>query len=391
MIILHKPASLVAVLLLAGMTAASAQTNNGALYYYQACLRYAQPDETMTQMLTEFRDGKIVSNETIRQHIEANRRVVEYIMRAADLPDCDWGYDYTQGMDLLLTHLASIKHITFLVAADARLLGEQGDYPAATSRCMAIHKMALNMTDRMIITYLMGLSLSNTANRTIQDLLPGLSGNVDALNQLRTQLTRFQDAFPSLQYAMTGEGEVLAVSIRKEKAADLVRDCALNENDPNTGLAATRILAGDEAFFERNRAHWSGTIAGIVAILDSGLPYVQMRDKLGDYVTQMTEGARSYPDATITGILLPATSRVYLLRTRSRAQSNALQTAIGLYAVRARTGQLPSVLPADAPADPFSGKPFLYEPASDHFTLRCQEKEESDKAEANSYEFKIKQ
>jgi hypothetical protein len=391
MITPHKNviASVIVVLLAAGLAMpAQPTTDNAALLYYQACLLYAQPDGTLEQILTDFRDGKIASNEAIRKHVEANRRVIGSVVKAADLPRCDWGYDYSQGLDITLVHLSSIRHITFLVAADARLSAEQGDYQTAIERCMTIYKMARQETDRMAVTYLVGVSMSALANRTIQDLLAGVSKEPQALNHLKAQLTQVQEAFPSLQYAITQEGQVCAASIRKEKAQDTARDLSQDEKDSGENLASQRILAGDETFFARNRAHWSNAIAGVVAVLDSKLPYVQMHAKLDEFSAQ-TESSKNNPDATFAAVLLPGISRIYLLTTRLQAHFNALQTAIGLYAIRARTGQLPDVLPADAPSDPFSGKAFVYERATDHFTLRCQEKEEPTKTEANQYEFKL--
>jgi len=384
--------SAVIALLAANMaTSALPETDNAALLYYQACLLYAQPDETMGQMLAEYRDGKIASTETIRKHVEANRHVIDFVVRAADMAQCDWGYDYSEGLDITLTHLSAIKRIAYLVVADARLLAEQGDYQTATDRCMALYRMGLHVTDRMAITYLVGVSVSALANRTVQDVLVEMSGDAKALNQLKIQLTRIQEAFPPLQYAISQEGQVLAASIRKEKAEDTVNDLAPDEKGSGADSAGARILAGDKAFFERNRTYWFNSIAALVSVLDSKLPYQQTHAKLDESVNQMTGSWRGNPDATFTSLLLPAVSRICLLTTRLQAQFNALRTATDLYAIRARTGQLPSVLPADAPVDPFSGKPFVYEVAADHFTLRCQEKEEATKAEANQYEFKIRQ
>jgi len=318
-------------------TSALPETDNAALLYYQACLLYAQPDETMGQMLAEYRDGKIASTETIRKHVEANRHVIDFVVRAADMAQCDWGYDYSEGLDITLTHLSAIKRIAYLVVADARLLAEQGDYQAATDRCMALYRMGLHVTDRMAITYLVGVSVSALANRTVQDVLVEMSGDAKALNQLKIQLTRIQEAFPPLQYAISQEGQVLAASIRKEKAEDTVNDLAPDEKGSGADSAGARILAGDKAFFERNRTYWFNSIAALVSVLDSKLPYQQTHAKLDESVNQMTGSWRGNPDATFTSLLLPAVSRICLLTTRLQAQFNALRTATDLYAIRART------------------------------------------------------
>ena len=53
--------------------------------------------------------------------------------------------------------------------------------------------------------------------------------------------------------------------------------------------------------------------------------------------------------------------------------------------------RLPDSLPAGAPLDLFSGRPFEYEKTQEGFILRCRVKEDATKTEANQYEFKIKQ
>lgn len=42
------------------------------------------------------------------------------------------------------------------------------------------------------------------------------------------------------------------------------------------------------------------------------------------------------------------------------------------------------------PLDLYSGQPFEYEKAPDHFTLRCRAKEDPVDAEVKWYEFKLK-
>jgi hypothetical protein len=96
------------------------------------------------------------------------------------------------------------------------------------------------------------------------------------------------------------------------------------------------------------------------------------------------------PDATFTALLLPAAHRLYLLTTRFQTHFNAVRTAIDLYIIKAQTGTLPDALPAGMPLDLYSGQPFEYEKAPDHFTLRCRAKEDPVDAEAKQYEFKLK-
>jgi hypothetical protein len=61
-------------------------TENAALVYYQAFLLYEKPEATLGQMLHDFQDGRIGPNETIRAHVEKNRRVIEYAVKLRLLP-----------------------------------------------------------------------------------------------------------------------------------------------------------------------------------------------------------------------------------------------------------------------------------------------------------------
>ena len=87
--------------------------------------------------------------------------------------------------------------------------------------------------------------------------------------------------------------------------------------------------------------------------------------------------------------LIPALSRIASLDIRNRTHFNAVKTALNLYIIRAKTGQLPDELPADMPKDMFSGEEFEYEKTNDGFVLRCQGKDLS-KDEIYQYEFKVK-
>jgi hypothetical protein len=393
MVILHTHQSRIiaatAVLLLAGATFAAAQTDNAALLYYQACLLYEKPDETMTNILADFRKGEIPANQAIRDHVEKNRRVIDFAVKAASLPNCDWGYDYAQGLDLTMPSLPTLRRVAFLLAADARLLADQGDWQNAAGRCLAIHRMGLHVADRPLVTYLMGMGLNALANKMMQDVLAVAPADVETLRQIEAQLTQVQEAFPSVATALEREAQLWTVSMRKERAESILRMLKECDEPAKTEPIAAQIRTADEGFFARSRTHWTNAIAELTATLESGLPYEQMCARLDEISTPLANPAPGNPDAALTAFALPATGRVFVLATRLQTQFHALRTALDIYTVRAQTGKLPDSLPVNSRPDLFSGKPFVYEKADDHFVLRCQVKEYPDEAEANHYEFKI--
>jgi hypothetical protein len=376
-------------LLAAAWPARAGAGDNAALLYYQAFLLYEKPDAALEQMLDNFRAGKIDANEAIRTHLEKNRRVIEYIVKAASLPSCDWGYDYSQGIDLTLVNPQAVKRIAFLLSTDACWLAHQGDYRTALDRCLTAHRMALHTVDRTLVPYLVGIGVSGVTNRTIQRVLATVPDDIGTLTRFKDQMQQIREAFPPLADMLVQESQVCAATMRKDKVPVVIR--VLEQDYEGFAASATkqRLLAGDEVFFERNRTYWFSTIAALAAVLKSGQPYPQVYAQLEELEKKRTGESKDNPDATFTGFSLGAVSRIYLLATRLQTHFNAIQLAIDLYTIRARTGKLPDTLPASAPPDLFSGQPFEYEKAPDHFTLRCRAKEEPEKAEANSYEFKI--
>jgi hypothetical protein len=110
--------------------------------------------------------------------------------------------------------------------------------------------------------------------------------------------------------------------------------------------------------------------------------------KNSSVLAKLSKDVNSNPEATLTGIIMPATGKVLSLVTRSQTHDNAIRTAIELYMIKTKTG-IPDKLPADLPGDMFSGKPFDYEKTSNGFILRCQGKE-IDTGKVYQYEFKVK-
>jgi hypothetical protein len=63
-------------------------------------------------------------------------------------------------------------------------------------------------------------------------------------------------------------------------------------------------------------------------------------------------------------------------------------SAVDIYIINAKTGDLPNAIPAGLPRDLFSGEDFEYEKTADGFILRCQAKDLL-KDEIYEYEFKV--
>jgi hypothetical protein len=385
----------VAMVLLASNVKALAQPpDNAALLYYQAFLQYEEPNQTIRWMLYDFCNGEIDSNEAIARHIKKNRYVIDRVVTAAGVSKCDWGYDYSQGNLDMTTTLPPLRSIALLLEAEARWLAEQGNYTTALDRCVTLCKIALHTCYKTLTWYLFGSQINRIANETTQDVLGLIPGDLDELNRLKSRLSQTEERFPSLVPYIIQEGQMWVAMMQKDKVqplVDLFGD--LYEGPLGSDLSKRmfeRIRKGDDTFFERSRDYYLNAMSTVVGTLESGLPYTQICAKLDSLVEQWNQEAKDNPDAIFAALFFPPVKRTYQVMIKRQTHVNALKTAIDLYIVKTRTGQLPDTLPADSPTDLFSGKSFAYSKTAEAFVLRCQGKEDLKKDKVYEYEFKVK-
>ncbi len=374
----------IASLLLASSTTALAQSpDNAALLYYQAFLLYEKPDATIAKMRDDYREGDIALNDALAQYLEKNRQIVDLVAKATDIVKCDWGYDYSQGVELSMPNLAHFRQIAFLLATEAKWQADQGNYQTALDRCMTMRKMAAQVCDRTLISYIVGIAVDALADRAIENVLPFVPADVDELSGFRSHLIEAGQRFPSLASNLTQEAQVCSATMYKDKVQAILKA----GQDGATGAMIERLKQGDEAFFKRNRDYWFNTMAKLRDVLERKLPYTEMSARLDTLAQQLNEDMKDNPDATLTAMSLSpdGIKRIYLLTVRKQTQSNALIAAIDVYIAKARTGQLPDSLSPDSPPDLFTGKPFAYSKTAQGFILRSQDPT----GKANEFEFAI--
>lgn len=361
-------------------------TDNAALLYYQAILLYEKPDSTMDKMISDFLSDKIKASEAIRQYVEKNRKVIDFIVRASDMPNCNWGYDYSQGLELAMPNLAQLRQVSYLIQTEAKLLAEKGDYQTALDRSLSMHKMALHTVDRTIVGYLVAIAISGRANTAIQNILRDTPEDSQVLNRLKEQLIHIEDKFPLLRDFMGYEAEACVATMQKDKAQMILNTVFEGDSfDPNT---AKRILEADEEFFERGRDCYTRHMNGVQAVLDTPISYPQTYEKLLELGEKLAKEAEK-KDAPLAIIFAPAVNRIYSLSVRGKTHSNAVRAAVDIYLVKAKAGKLPDSLPAGLPKDLFSGRDFEYEKTARGFILRCRGKDLS-KNEIYEYKFEVK-
>lgn len=408
---LTRTAVVALTLLISSELLLAQRPENAALFYYQAFMLLVQQDEATRLALEHLIKGKIKSNEKSQKYVESNRQVINLTVKAAEIPNCDWGLDYSEGLSTPVSHLGPSRNLVRLILADARILAEKGNYKLALGRCLTVQKVGKHFAKDDLMTYLVGTATTTMANECIQQLLADMPQDMETLTWLKNQLAKIHSRVLPLSLCLDYEAKGYLTDMRKdriEKLVSLVFEQPITvgpspgKTPPKTlsdaqkaarertrkfqKTAKERVRVGDEKFFERNRAYHKDHIARIKAALD--LPYAQAYTELKKLHDQPQEDAIENPDATLTAILTPPAWLVYNRGVIGETLSNAIRTAVGIYIIKAKTGQLPDTLPAGLPKDLFSGKDFEYERKDSGFILHCRGKDLR-KDKIHEYEFKV--
>jgi len=348
--------------------------DNAALPYYRACLYY-QPDGEIKKAISDFVKNNIELNDQIKQFVEQEQDMVELVLIASDIPNCDWGLDMSKGLSAPMPPLACMRGLSRLVIADAKIRALQGDYKTALDQALSVKKMSRHVSDKTLVSNLVCYSLKTSAALCIRDVLSDMAEDVETLQWLKVELVNLSTEHPSIQSAFAAETKICTQDFRIEKTDEIlnmISDCDMTEGNIWLELFQNRIRNADEAFYQRNKTYYMELTANIIAVLDASEDYAENIARLKDIAETPTTEAKQNPDATLAAVFIPALSKVYNLSVRSKTLSNATRAAVDLYIIKTKTGKLPDEIPQGLPKDMFSGQDFEYVKTSDGFILRCK-------------------
>ncbi len=358
--------------------------DNAALLYYQAFLLYPQADDTTRDLLKDLSQGKIDPNDKITEYVESCHASLELAMVASEIPICNWGVRFSEGFAANLPFLAQVRFLYRLIVADARILAGQSAYKQGLSRCLVAKRMGQHLGDNMLISVFVAISIDKGANNCIRDVLGRMPADLETLQWLKTQLATVPIRALSINHAMKLEQEVVLRTLQIDNIDMLV------EILTGAGIEVSdeMLEAADEMSLEKCREHYSNHMSAMQNVLSAPMIYVKKYRELEKLDKRAKSEAKDNTDAALTAFLAPTSAMSYNRSVSANAINNATKTAVDIYIIKARTGELPSALPPDSPKDPFSGKDFEYEVTKNGFILRCRA-EDLEKKEIHQYEFKI--
>ena len=376
----HKIVLSIIIVFLSAVCAQAYPPDNAAVLYYKAAMSYEVDDE-MKNMLADLKSGDIELNNKIREFVNKNRLIIDTVLDATEVKNCDWGLDISQGADFLLPQLGSFRKLVYLIIADAKILAKDGDYQEALSRYMSLYKMANHINDRVFVCYLVGISIHALANGCVTEIMSEMPQNTENLIKLKTQFYEIAGTPPSYKQALWGERDAMLMFMTPEYLPDVIRLCDINES------CKEKYMSLDDSALEHNRNYFKNYYTSIIDAFE--MPYVQGYTTMKDLEKEMTKNCVNDPDKILACTLLPAVNRIFSLTTRLATHNNAIKAALEIYLIKAKTGTLPKSLPAGLPKDMFSGEDFDYEQTDDGFTLRCKGIEFGNN-EIHEYKFKVK-
>jgi len=338
-----------------------------------------------------FRAAAKYSHERIKKYIESCRTAIDLATAATEIPNCNWGLKYSDGISINLAHVAQTRKLVFLITAETRILAAEGDYRGAINRCLTVHKIGKHVGDDTPISFLVSMAIDKVVASRIQDILAEMTPDLETLTWLKAKLAEVPFKTPSLRVAMRSEKECFSAEMQVDKRDKLLDLCSgpgdVSDLDKT---ALKRITEGDEVFFAKNRDYYIKHMNSLDEVLESSMPYAEVYSRLKQLNEKPVKEMPDNPAATLTSLLIPAFDRIYTIDIRTKTICNALRTAVEIYMIKAKTGKLPDTLPAGLPGDLFSGTDFKYEKTTDGFALRSQGEEFQTGPMRRLLEFKVK-
>ena len=356
--------------------AAPPNPDNAALLYYQAFLLQSELDMTTSQKIDDILRGA-ESDRQMRIYLGHCLPMIEMAETASRIPQCTWGIRHGRGPGFDRLFLSpSVYHLVVILLVDARTLAADGHYRAALERCLTVRRLARHLGEDPKLN-LLARNPDLMALLTVQHVLGVMPPDKDILTWFRGQLGVVQGL--PLSFAEKLQADVKAglnhlrmypPSLRyiKDELVDMVVDEQAKESVRNLT---------DEQLLSRAREGLAHFVDSIFRILDSEITYEQKRTQMQRLINKQMEGDGN--DSVIKAILLSGINmgvgeidRQYPFLVGHAAHINGIKTAVEVYLVLAKTGQLPEKLPDGLPKDPFTGQDFVYEITDEGFALRCQ-------------------
>ncbi len=306
----------------------------------------------------------------VREFLDANRELLDELHVLVERSGPLWVLDFAEGFNLKLYHLAGVRDATNMLTANIAMAVKQENHDETVRSVMTIVKLANRLSEEpILISQLVGIAINDILSRNIAQLVHGENLPPEQFARIIGAMRDFGGT-GSLEDAFAMEG------LYGLKAFEGVR---MGDWNP-AGMSPQ----GAEVFLMR---FYGSALARPFLNLDERR-YADIMNRMSDIAAlpfyeanqaaeQLTEEIANLPRTRfLSRVLLPATARVTEAQARGEARMGLMQIGLAVEQYQGRHGVYPDSLAAIAPMlngavplDPYTGKPFVYEPRPDGFTL----------------------
>lgn len=336
--------------------AVAPDSENAAPVYQRAAQSYMEA-VTKEDEKIDYRDLDPHSPE-VAAYLERQKKTLDLIRRAADMPAYRPDYDYTDAseaeLELRLKGSGVFRAQANLLAVAAKAESAGGRQDLALDDCRRIYSMSAHIgTAPMLINGLISVAIDALASRTVVQVL----SSVTSKEQL--------DRLPPLDPGATSR--TFSRCLRSEEAFGLARFCDYGSGDFNEGngprVPPTLAAGMWMLWMHEDMTMYLATMQRMRELADQ--PYYQALPQLKQLEADFSpESGR--PSGPLTSILFPSMNPT--VRTVSETEALRSCTTLAVAATRYRLAhnhQYPDAAQAlipefldSVPLDPFDGKPL---------------------------------
>jgi hypothetical protein len=321
------------------------------------------------------------SDETRQQVAELlaeHQEVVREIRETAERGGPVYPLDFSKGLAMDLPHLAPMRECARLLRADAIIKAMEGNKSEAFEDIIAGMKLGEALAQEpVLISQLVRIAMNGILSSGLQASLDGGDLSPEQTRRLMMQIARARDrrAFAD---SLAGELHVGLQIFSGLRAGDPAKLNALNQA---MGVGSQDTM--DKLFRDFYRSPFgrpwlnmdAATYADIIGRACSAAeqPYYEAAPELN----QIEMDFANLPlTRVLSNRLTPGLMRACEAQARHEAILDLMQIGILVEQHHARTGSYPETLDAivpelggSLPVDPFTGKPYQYQPSDDGFLL----------------------
>lgn len=382
--------------------APSGLPQNAALVYYQTYVlgsEFLKPPAGFDPSLSTTAEPDSDPNKTITSFVRSPdyQFLIELVTAASKLPQCDWGLVRRQRLNIPFVVIGQVSGLSRFLIVQAKVSACDGQYRAALENALTLRRVARHLGDDTLHMSIQAESTNALAFDLIRYVLGKMPPDAETITWLQEQLAVGGEMEWRPRETLTkwidwevrclqGSPDVLAAAMRspafRKKTEGLTGDQVLERARhawEEVFKSVLDVLESETSPLDKSRAlrqlamKASAKMAGAEAILEVWDGETPPPEEKEPEIQRLMLEQRDNParDPMLLMGDLVAAVELYSRLAYPHARARAVQAAIGLYLIKAKTGQLPQTLPADLPKDPHTGKDFEYQVTERGFILRC--------------------